>query len=45
MYYSLRNYEEETQLFFTKVAVELVVKIVDKYTYRVTKNSFVKLKL
>ena len=38
MYYSLRYYEEETQLaglFFTKgVVEELVVKIVDKYIYK-----------
>ena len=38
MYYSVRHYKEETQLvglFFTKGAVEeLVVKIVDKYTYK-----------
>ena len=35
MYYSLRYYEEETQLvgmFFTKGAVERVVKTLDKYT-------------
>ena len=38
MYYSLRYCKEETQLvglFFTKgVVEELVVKIVDKYTYK-----------
>ena len=37
MYYSLRYYKEETQLvglFFTKGVAELVVKIVDKYTYK-----------
>ena len=38
MYYSVRHYKEETQLvglFFTKgVVEELVVKIVDKYTYK-----------
>ena len=48
MYYSLRYYKEETQLvrlFCTKGVVELVVKILDKYTYRVSKNSFLKLKL
>ena len=48
MYYSLRYYKEETQLvglFFTKGVVELVVKILDKYTSRVSKNSFLKLKL
>ena len=48
MYYSLRYYKEETQLvglFFTKGVVELVVKILDKYTDRVSKNSFLKLKL
>ena len=48
MYYSLRYYKEETQLvglFFTKGVVELVVKILDKYTYKVSKNSFLKLKL
>ena len=48
MYYSLRYYKEETQsvgLFFTKGVVELVVKILDKYTNRVAKNFFVKLKL
>ena len=35
MNYSQRYYEAETQLvglFFTKVVVELVVKILDKYT-------------
>ena len=32
-------------LFFTKGVVELVVKILDKYTYRVPKTSFLKLKL
>ena len=35
MYYSLRYYKEETQvvgLFFTKGVVELVVKLLDKYT-------------
>ena len=48
MYYSLRYYKEETQLvglFFTKGVVELVVKILGKYTYRVFKNPFIKLKL
>ena len=48
MFYSLRNYEEETQLvglFFRKGVVELVVKTLDKYTYRVSKNYFLKLKL
>ena len=48
MYCSLRYYKDETQLvrlFFTKGVVELVVKILDKYTYRVSKNSFLKLKL
>ena len=38
MYYSLRYYKEEKQLeglFFTKgVVEELVVKILDKYTYK-----------
>ena len=38
MYYSVRHYKEETQLvglFFTKgIVEELVVKIVDKYTYK-----------
>ena len=37
MYYSQRYYKEETQLvglFFTKGAVELVVKMLDKYTYK-----------
>ena len=38
MYYSLRYYKEQTQLmglFFTEGAVEeLVVKILDKYTYK-----------
>ena len=37
MNYSLSNYKEETQLvrlFFTKGVVELVVKILDKYTYK-----------
>ena len=48
MHYSLRYYKEETHLvgpLFTKGVVELVVKILDKYTYRVSKNSFLKLKL
>ena len=48
MYYSLRYYKEETQLvgvFFTKGVVELVAKILDKYTYGVWENSFLKLKL
>ena len=48
MYYSLRYYKEETQLvgmFFTKGVVKLMVKILDKYTYRVSKNPFLKLKL
>ena len=37
MYYSLRYYNEETQLvglFFIKGVTELVVKILDKYTYK-----------
>ena len=37
MYYSLRYYKEDkllVGLFFTKVIVELVVKILDKYTYK-----------
>ena len=37
MYYSLRYYKEETQLvglFFIKGILELVVKILDKYTYK-----------
>ena len=37
MYYSLRYYKEETQLvrlFFAKSVVELVVKIIDKSTYK-----------
>ena len=41
MYYSLRYYKEETQLvglLFTK-DIELVVKILDKYTY----NEFLKI--
>ena len=48
MYYSLRYYKEETQLvglFFIKGVVELMVKILDEYTYRVSKNYFLKLKL
>ena len=47
MYYSLRYYKEETHVMrlFTKGVVELVVKILDKYTYRVPKTSFLKLKL
>ena len=48
MYYSLRYYKEETQLvglFFTKGVVELMVKILDECTYRVSKNYFLKLKL
>ena len=47
-YYKIRYYKEETQLvrqFFTKGVAELVVKILDKHTYRVSKNSFLKLKL
>ena len=35
MYHSLRYYKEETQLvglFFTEGFVEIVVKILDKYT-------------
>ena len=43
MYYSLRYYKEEAQLvglFFTKGAVEFVVKILGKYTYRVSKIIF-----
>ena len=37
MYYSIRYYKEETQLvglFFMEGVVELVVKILDKYTYK-----------
>ena len=37
MYYSLRYYKEETKLvglFFTKGAVEFVVKILDKCNYK-----------
>ena len=37
MYYLLRYYKEETQLArlsFTKVVLEIVVKILDKYTYK-----------
>ena len=37
MYYSRRYYKEETQLvvlFFSEGVVELVVKILDKYTYK-----------
>ena len=48
MCYSLRYYKEETQLvglFFTKGVVELMVKILDEYAYRVSKNYFLKLKL
>ena len=47
MYYSLRYYKEETQLvgLFTKGTVELVIKILDKYTYRVSKTFFLKVKL
>ena len=43
MYYSLRYYKEKTQLvglFFTEGVVELVVKILDKYTNK----EFLKLK-
>ena len=42
MHYSLRYYKEEIQLvglFFTKGIVELVVKILDKYT----KKEFLKI--
>ena len=38
MYYPLRYYKEETQvvgLFFMKGVVEVVVKILDKYTCKV----------
>ena len=45
MYYSLRYYNEKTQLvgiFFKKGVAELVVKI---HLQRVSKNSFLKLKL
>ena len=48
MYYSLKYYKEETNLvglFFTKGEVELVVKILNKYTYRISKSTFQKLKL
>ena len=37
MYYSLRYYKDEIQLvglFFTKGALEFVVKVLDKYTYK-----------
>ena len=37
MYYSLRYYKEETQLvglFFRKIVLEFVIKILDKYTYK-----------
>ena len=37
MYYSLRYYKEKAQLvglFFKKGVVELVLKILDKYTYK-----------
>ena len=37
MYYSLRDYKEETQLFglfFIKDVVELMVKFLEKYTYK-----------
>ena len=48
MHYSLRYHKGETQLvglFFTKGVVEIVVKVLDKYTYRVSKNSFLEPKL
>ena len=49
MYYSLRYYKEETQLvrlFFTKGAVDLVVKILEKYTYKsFSKNKIVNLRI
>ena len=48
MYYSLTYYKEEMQLlglFFIKGIVELEVKILDQCTYRVSKNSILKLKL
>ena len=50
MYFLLRYCKEEKQLvglFFTKVVLEFVVKILDKYAYaeRAFKNSFRKLKL
>ena len=41
MYFSLRYYQDETQLvglFFTKGTLEFVVKILDKYT----SNEFLK---
>ena len=37
MYFSLKYYKEDTQLvkrFFKKAVVELVVKTLDKYTYK-----------
>ena len=37
MYYSVRYYKKKTQLvelFFIKGILELVVKILDKYTYK-----------
>ena len=37
MYYSLRYYKGKTELvglFFIKGVLELVVKIIDKYTYK-----------
>ena len=47
--YFLLGYSKETQLvgsFFTKVVLEFVGKILDKYTYKeFFKNSFRKLKL
>ena len=49
MYYSRRYYKEETQLvrlFFTKGAVDLVVKILEKYTYKTfSKNRIVNLRI
>ena len=48
MYYSLRYYKDETQLvglFFTKEVLEIAVKIPDKYPNKVSKISFLKLKL
>ena len=43
-----RYYKVETQLvglFFTKAALEFVVKTLDKYFQRVSKNSFLKANL
>ena len=46
MYSLLEYYKEQTQLvglFFKKFVLEFVVKILDKYNNKVSKNPFLKL--